>query len=52
MVPNRKALLGILYVLLNGRPWDALPKEYIYLLHAEEGIGNIKAFGRRFRKYA
>jgi transposase len=28
MVPNGKALLGILYVLLNGIPWKALPKEY------------------------
>ncbi len=27
-VPNRTAMLGILYVLLNGCPWNALPKEY------------------------
>ena len=27
-VPNRTAMLGILYVLLNGIPWNALPKEY------------------------
>jgi len=27
-VPNRTALLGILYVLLNGCAWNAIPKDY------------------------
>ena len=27
-VPNRKAMLGILYVLLNGIPWNAVPRDY------------------------
>jgi len=27
-VPNRVAMLGILYVLLNGCAWNALPREY------------------------
>jgi len=27
-VPNKVAMLGILYVLLNGCAWNALPKEY------------------------
>ena len=27
-VPNRTAMLGILYTLLNGCPWNAIPKEH------------------------
>jgi len=28
MAPNRRVMLGILYVLLNGCPWNALPEQY------------------------
>jgi len=28
MVPNRRVVLGMLYVLLNGCPWNALPEQY------------------------
>ncbi|MBO3804322.1 MAG: transposase [Candidatus Brockarchaeota archaeon] len=27
-MPNRRAMLGMLYVLFSGIPWNALPKEY------------------------
>jgi transposase len=40
-VPNRTALLGILYVLLNGCPWNAVPMDQVQ--HAGGGSENGSA---------